>query len=86
MDLNARNMKLEKDLETLRQKYADVSDQYAEAHARIESYEEFHENHFKREFAKKDDIIADLKLEKNSLIEKLRSEMILLRSCRIPLM
>ena len=71
-DLNARNMKLEKDLETLHQKYADVSDQYAEAHARIKSYEEFHENHFKREFAKKDDIIADLKLEKNSLIEKVK--------------
>ena len=71
-DLNARNMKLEKDLETLHQKYADVSDQYAEAHARIKSYEEFHENHFKREFSKKDDIIADLKLEKNSLMEKIK--------------
>ena len=70
-DLAARNVKLEKDFDALSQKYANVRDQYEEALARIQSYEEFQEKHFKNECTEKDDIIADLKHERNTLMEKL---------------
>ena len=47
-DLAARNVKLEKDFDALSQKYANVSDQYEEALARIHSYDEFQEKYFNK--------------------------------------
>ena len=70
-DLTTRNEKLENDLNALRQKYEDVSEQYGEALTRIKSYEELTEKHFKNEFTKKDDTIADLKRERNTLVRKI---------------
>ena len=70
-DLAIRNVKLEKDFDALSQKYAHVSDQYEEALVRIQSYEEFQEKHFKSEFAQKEDTIADLKHERNTLMKKI---------------
>ena len=64
-------MKLEKDFDALSQKYANVRDQYEEALARIQSYEDIQEKHFKNEFAEKDDTIADLKRERNTLVKKI---------------